>query len=192
VVSLPEIQRGHYSAKLLAWFEKQEPIATVKTIDGVYARIYDIRSVDPPDSFYSNVPKAQWEGVGTVLSADYPEARSLAGADIAVTLRLRAGDSLHEVQVVGQIVGNDGVIAGSVMTTAKMTAGADGTAEIHFVIPLAQSVVPDRYRIEYQLVSPETGEQIPATNLITGKPITKPVLIGTIRIQPPKPPATTN
>jgi hypothetical protein len=192
VVSLPEVQRVHYPQQLLEWFGQQEPVATVSTIDGVYARIYDIRAADPPDSFYSNVPKAQWEGIGTVLAANFPEARTAGGADIEVTLRLRAEGSLHEVQVIGQIVSGEGVIVGSVNTKAEMTEGPDGTSEIRFAAPLPDDVVPGRYRIEYQLVSPATGEQIPATNLMNGSAITKPVLIGTIRIQPPKSPDQTN
>lgn len=188
VLSFPEIQRELYSTNLLAWFDQQQPVATVITKGYVYARIFDIRDVPPPDSFYSNVPKALWDGSMTVLAADYPDSRTVGAERIDASLYVQADVDSQTIQIQSEFVANDGTVAGRVTTTAEVVPGPDGIAKVDFSIPVPAGIAPQRYAIHYRFADPDTGAPLPGENLIAGQPITDLVSIGTVLIKPPKPP----
>lgn len=184
VVSFPEIQRQLYSPKLLAWLEQQQPIATVSTKEGMYARIYDIRGVPPPDSFYSGVPKAVWDANATVLAADYPDSKKVGASSISVSLYIQTDQLSREVRVAADLVTTDGISAGSVSIDVAIIPETNGIAEVSFDIPVASDIDPKRYRIRYSFADVVTGQPLPGVNVLTGEPILGPVTIGTILIRP--------
>jgi hypothetical protein len=187
VLSFPEIQRELYSTKLLAWFEQQEPVATVTNDNGVYARVYDIRDVPPPDAFYSGVPKAVWDGTMTVLAANYPDSKSAGSQSVDVSLIVQTSKPPRDVQIVAELISNDGIVAGSVTTNVSIVPGQDGIANVAVKIPLSADVEPMRYRIRYSLVDIETKMRLPGINIINGDTIDDLISIGTVLIKPAKP-----
>ncbi|CAN5440126.1 hypothetical protein BH09CHL1_BH09CHL1_35910 [soil metagenome] len=187
VLSYPEVQRELYSTKLLAWFDQQEPVATVTNDGGVYARIFDIRDVFPPDSFYSGVPKANWENTMTVLAANYPDSKSAGSEFVDVSLFVQTSEPPREIQVTADLISNDGVVAGSVTTNVFIAPGDDGIAKITFKIPMSADVEPMRYRIRYLFSDVETKVPLTGINIINGDPITNLVSIGTVLIKPTRP-----
>jgi hypothetical protein len=184
VLTYQEITNRLYPDGVLDWFATQTPIRVVEGPHRLFANIYDIRAVPPPDAYYSNVPKVTWDGVGTVLAARFPESRRVGVDAVSVTLLVDAVASGTEVTVSGRLVDESGVTAYETTNVVTVAPGADGIASLSFKFAVPPDLKPGRYRVQYQLLNPATAAPFAATDAITNQPVTDYVLIGTTLIRP--------
>ena len=178
IVTEPEIQRQFYPPSMIAWFETQEPVMTVRDDGRVYARVFDIANIALPEPYYhADAPIYTW-GEARLVAATFRDQIE-PGMDLRVRLTFETTGEPFYYWIHAKVVDGDGVEVGSTSKRLRAETAENGMLRSVFDIVLPDSLPLGDYTVRMSIRDRETGEQVTGVHAPTGQETERSVALGT-------------